>query len=417
MFRMLIVVLMTVVCTPTFLCAQATYTLVPLPGGLAAGLDQGGSLLAVGTVRSPAPGGASLPAILTEAGPVLINLLEGGTFGQAAGACGPYVVGYSATGPLGLDTHAFLRVEGDPQVHDLGTPGRFSAAGGVNCARQVAGRGEGPEGPAIEALLWDVDGVLRLLERFEAGGTAMAEAINQLGDVTGTTPHGGNPQCALWNAPAYALESCHGPDADGVSIGLGINLSRHVVGAVMQARLPQRGLFRQADGSVTRLDPVAGLNMSQATAVNDEGLVIGTSRNDPDCGSCPFASEVTLWQATADAVPMLPVTLASRVPSMGDWTELRRGLDISASGVILFEGIHQGVVTSGLAIPTTLVVEAPPVEEVLRPAPPQDPPRGKERFMALRDRLEKFWAHVGLREEKLARWEAVVHEWKAKHAR
>jgi hypothetical protein len=418
MFRILVSGLMLLWWGLGLSAALGPYLLVPLDG-LGFGIDQAATPEAPRGIGTNRPPPEQQPALLTEAGLIPLGTLPGGTFGLGSGICGAFATGYSGTGPFSLRTHAFRWTQADGPV-DLGTTGSedlFSAGSDVNCLGVVAGRGDDPTGSRIVPLVWDADGLVRQLPTFEAIGSAFANAINALGDVTGDAQVGRGAHCALWPHDTGEIVDCDpGSGTDGFSFGFDINASRHIVGSAIVPTLGQRGFLVEATGEIVLLAPLGGEAMSMAAAINDAGLAVGASSTDPPVASAPFSSQCTLWQDTQEPGPPAPVALASLVTNPEGW-DVRRCVDISEAGVILGEGTLNGVPTAFFAIPMGMVAQPPPVEEppVADARAPRHHRLAQHRDLDLHARLARWQQHREVYLSKQARWNERVAEWKARH--
>jgi hypothetical protein len=405
-------------CSASLAVAQTTYTVVPLPPaqGFPSAFDPSGPLVGTGAIPSDAPGRPDQPALFTEAGPVLLGLLENGTFGIGAGVCGAYTTGVASTGPRGLRTHAFLAVAGEPVLRDLGDGDRFSAGSDVNCRGEVAGRTADPGFDRIIPSWWDVDGELHELPTFDPTGSGNADAVNERGDFVGSARVGLTSHCAWWPADTHAIEDCDvDPAGTGLSFGMALsNVGPHIVGTFIVGGEPQRGFLREPDGTIVPLPLLPGQGQCVAVGINDDGLTVGWCFNDPPFASDPFSSECTVWQDDASLTPPTPVALSTLVVNGAGW-ELRRCVGVNRNGVILGDGMLNGVRTAFLAIPLIEVVEPPPAEPPTTPKPGKRPHKDKPARLA--DLLAQWHKHWEDRQDKMARWEAHVKAWKAAHGR
>jgi hypothetical protein len=411
MFRIMgVVVVFLLCCLPGLSQAQTTYTLVPLEGQPFA-IDPLGQRAAGTSLTLPEA------MILTEAGPVTLGTLPGGKQARGQGICGPYLTGDSGVGASGA-THAFLWTEGTGFV-DLGTatgnPNDLSVGWDVNCGGTVVGTGDF-EGWLVP-LVWDENGV-HILETFEPGGIAFANALTEAKDIVGDAPVGGNTHCVFWEAPDWTIHDCHAdPAGEGLSFGFDINASRHIV---LTAFLPSlrgsRAFLRKPSGVIRVLEPLAGLTQSIVLGINNSGLAVGASFSDGQSAADPGVSQATLWQdAPEDLLPQ-PVALASLVTNGAGW-ELRRALDASEAGVILGTGTLNGVPTAFFAIPMRMVAQPPPVEEppVADARAPRHHRLAQHRDLDLHAWLARCQQHREVCLSKQARWDERVAEWKARH--
>lgn len=400
--------------------AQPQYTLIPLEG-MPQALDPSGPLVAIGAAFGATPGSAEQPAYLTEAGPVFLGLLPGGSSGRGEGICGAYATGTAQAGVGGFFTHAWRTTAGEAGLEDLGDGARYSAGRAVNCQGIVAGVQETTDGDfRIEPVWWDVEGTIHLLPTLQATGTSTADAINEAGDIAGSAAVGVNAHCAWWPADTGAIQDCLvDPAGKDFSYAMFLNNRGHLGGTffLVGNPQPQRGFLREPSGAIVLLNPVEGEAMSMALDMNDAGLVVGSSSTDPERANLPGTARCTLWQDDDRDEPPIPVALDTLVTNGAGWT-LRRCLGVNAGGVILGSGTLNGVTTAFLAIPTVPVAQVPP------PAVAPQPTRhGKRRTKAQHGPMDlaKILAHwqerLAQSQDKVARWEAARDAWKKVHGR
>jgi hypothetical protein len=414
--------MMTCLCSASLALAQVqtTYILVPIPDGFPAALDPSGPLVAAGAIKSDDPGRPDHPALLTEAGPIVLGLLPEGTFGNGTGVCGAYTTGFASTGPFGLRTHAFLAVAGEPVLRDLGEGERFSAGADVNCRGEVAGYGDDATLSRLVPLWWDVDGAVQELPTFEATGTGGVSAINAAGDMLGSATVGRTSHCAWWPAATHAIQDCGvGPGADDLSGGFALNnTGPHLVGTVVfdADGRAQHPFLREPDGTIVLLPTLPDEAACVAVGINDAGVIVGACATDAPEASAPFSSQCTLWQDDASPAPPVPVALSALVTNGEGW-DLRRCLGVNRNGVILGDGTRHGEPMAFLAIP---VGGAGEVSQSATPAPPvkrQPQATPQETPTTLATLVAHWQRHRAATVGKIERWEQALAAWKAAHGR
>jgi len=155
--------------------------------------------------------------------------------------------------------------------------GAFSAATGMNDAEQVVGYSVYAAGSTVQhAFLWQ-NGVMTDLGSLVAGGESVAFAINQLGDVVGSS----DGEAVLWSKGTItALANVAGfSNASGDSI----NDSDQIVGTAQNASGLSHAMLWQ-NGTVTDLNsllPVdSGWVLTGAWSINDSGEIVGSGTYD-----------------------------------------------------------------------------------------------------------------------------------------
>jgi probable HAF family extracellular repeat protein len=166
--------------------AAVSYTVINLGQGLATAISAEGFVVGV-TAVPDATGQKNEVASLLAPLPQVLGTLPGGTMSRANSIRGERVVGYSSTGTLGLQTHAFLYTGGVfTDLGTLGSPGLFSAATDLNSVGTIAGYGDAPSGgtpPATRPIVF-IGG--RASDIGTLGGpSGFADAMNEQGDICG----------------------------------------------------------------------------------------------------------------------------------------------------------------------------------------------------------------------------------------
>ena len=210
-----------------------------------------------------------------------------------------HVAGYSQTNGSGPE-HAFLYRDGT--MTDLGTlSGRlYSFAYAVNNADQVVGRCESRAFLYSGGLMTDLGAAY-----FSPSDESCAYGINDSGQIVGYANFGYASHRAflISGGTATQLGTLDCPDSEAY----GINSAGLVVG------MSGERAFLYADGLMTDLndliDPAAGWDLHCATAINDNGQIVGYGIN-PQGYRYPFLLTVIPEPAT---MSLLALGLAAMV--------------------------------------------------------------------------------------------------------
>lgn len=168
-------------------------------------------------------------------------------------------------------------------VHNLGTLGGVQATPiGINASDEIVGiLGNRFVTPSpLRSFYWSpATGMLDIGSMHPApGGRAVAQAINNAGQIVGASLPGVLPlngRAFIWSL-ATGMVDLGGP-VGSTSLASAINSAGHVVGAVIVAGQQRAFLWTPAGGMVT-LGTLGG-TMSSATSINDAGQVVGVSTN------------------------------------------------------------------------------------------------------------------------------------------
>jgi probable HAF family extracellular repeat protein len=131
------------------------------------------------------------------------------------------------------------------------------------------------------AVLWNHDGTVTNLGAL-ASGAAVASAINEHGDVSGTSPDsGGLPQAFLWTPETHKLVQLQLPNGFVGAINpccKTINDKREIVGSMFDAAFNSRA-FLWKDGSSVDLNSLVinspGWVLQSAAGINASGQITG----------------------------------------------------------------------------------------------------------------------------------------------
>ena len=239
-------------------------------------------------------------------------------YGQAAG----YSQNAAGAG------HAVI-FAGDGSIQDLGTLGGSggSYATGINDLGQVVGQSTNFR--LAHAFLYAQQQGMQDLGAF-GGGTSTATAINNAGTVVGYADYP-NPHGAIHAFRYTVAGGMHdlGTLGGQHSYAYGVNASGQVVGysEFNPTSIDKRAVLWNSDGSMTDLG--ASLPWSEAHAINDAGLVVGSA----DVGAIDY--HAVLWNGSVMYDLNDLVDLPSGWYMVGAW-------GINSSGQIVANGISPG---------------------------------------------------------------------------
>lgn len=162
-------------------------------------------------------------------------------------------------------------------VVDLGTfGGSRGLAKAINHQGQVVGFADTRQPAAHRAFLWQ-RGHLQPLESLAVSlPSSDANAINDVGDVAGSS----HPHAVVWKSGQSAPQplGALGADPGSPSIAFGINNSGTVCGSSRAADgTANPHAFLWHDGQMRDLGTLPGGAVSEANAINNEGQVVGYS--------------------------------------------------------------------------------------------------------------------------------------------
>lgn len=234
------------------------------------------------------------------------------------------------------NNHPILYSNG--KMNDLGLPpGGTAAEGwGLNNAGQVVGGGDTPDGHVAFVVTGGKMQVLPpLTGSYSPTNGAEARGINDSGVVVGTATVGTSTSHAvMWtNGTIQDLGI-----ATGNSLGLRINNSNQIVGNFAQGSMWHAFLW--SSGTPTDLGTIAGRDSSNAWAINNAGVVVGSSFINAQ----PVKDSVAYIYQNGQLQD-----LNTLLPANSGWV-LAIAVDINNRGQILAGGTHNG--QAGLCILT-----------------------------------------------------------------
>ena len=249
-----------------------------------------------------------------------------GSYGQAINDSGQ-VAGVSGISTTNSYLHAFLYSGG--KMTDLGTlGGNTSIASGMNNSGQVVGYSEtGSNPPASHGFVYSNGNMQDLTPNVPV--PSAGRAINDSGVIVGyISPTGGNAQATMWvNGVAQPLIN----DTAHQSMAFAISNTQYVAGIYGTSNFTQHA-FRWFSGTLTDLGTLPNRDASQGNAVNDAGIVVGSSYiyGKPPQNEAAFIYQNGQMQ-----------DLNSLIPPDSGWV-LTSAAAINNKGQILAAGSHNG---------------------------------------------------------------------------
>jgi probable HAF family extracellular repeat protein len=282
-----------------------------------------------------------------------LGFLPNGNFSRANGISGEMVVGYSSTGRLALQTHAFIwtLLLGMQDLGTLGDAELFSAATGVNGSGTIVGYGTRPVpggGEERRPVFWIAEQIADLGTL--GGPEGFTNAMNEQGDIVGESQTAnGVFHATLWPVDGAPVDL----DTLGsrFSVAVAVNITRQVIGDVQLPGGRQRGFVWTPSGSMQELSVFPGDEASAARDINDAGIIVGSSwRSDP-----------VQPRVIARAVAWVNSTISdlNTLIDDPDWT-LESAQAINEAGWIVGTGTFQGHPHAFLLKPIPTEEDPPP---------------------------------------------------------
>jgi probable HAF family extracellular repeat protein len=206
-----------------------------------------------------------------------LGTLSGDVSSQAFGINASHVVvGYSS-GPGGRQA---VRWAADGRIEALGrlSPGDLSQALAVNDRGDVVGSS------GTRAFLWTRTGGMRALPAVPGHARSEAVAVNNRGEIAGWAARGAESVAVLWTpAGAQSLATLPGGT---FSRALAVNDRTEVVGTSDSAGGSRAFVWTAATGmrDLNGLIPPSGVILTRANSINHRGLIVAVGRDDDGSG-------------------------------------------------------------------------------------------------------------------------------------
>ena len=254
--------------------APASYALTDLGAGTATAVADDGTV--VGSLHDA---GTETAAILT---PPVAWLRPRGAFSQARGIANGVIIGYQSVPAPFQPSGAWYWAAstGVKDLRDVHPDVYFSVPHAINRSGEIAGQADYRSRRGQGAVVWTPDGRLTILTTLGYTGRGLqgtALAINTAGEVAGMARTAtGSLHATLWrNGTPLDLHTVEGQS----SMAQGLNNVEQVVGHVILADNTARGFVWLPLTGMLLLPPLPGDTYAYAYAINDEGIVVGSSVN------------------------------------------------------------------------------------------------------------------------------------------
>ncbi|MDO9234683.1 MAG: hypothetical protein Q7U28_01455 [Aquabacterium sp.] len=244
---------------------------------------------------------------------------------------GGYDINNAGTIAGSSGSDAFIWQNGQMSMLPRATGASWANANAINASGQVAGSSGTP--PTSSAAVW-TNGQIALLPGLVGQPHSVATGINANGVIVGISySESYNASAVTWqNGQAVQLSSGPFSHAGATDINNGGAIAGFVdVGG------NRSQAARWDNGQITLLDNLAGIQDARAYAINNDGVVVGSSFGSG-------TSVATIWEGSnAQSLQGLLVN--------GEGWELRQAQDINASGQIVGWGSLNGQAQSFVLTP------------------------------------------------------------------
>jgi probable HAF family extracellular repeat protein len=172
--------------------------------------------------------------------------------------------------------------------------------------------------------MWARNGTIQGLGKLRAADYSRAFAINESGDVVGTSGRRGVDRAFLWTRNG-GMEDLGVLPVDTQSTATGINNAGQVVGYSSSRSGEDRAFLCTRNRGIEDLGTLPGGDFSRALAINETGDIVGTSES-------PLGARATLWPHSGRIQD-----LNALIPAGNDFV-LTHAVNINNPGTILAIG-------------------------------------------------------------------------------
>lgn len=292
------------------------------PSGIAGGYIVGNLQTDAGLVSALWSAGGS-QALAAPSGATLFGAAGVNRFGTAVGTAGS---ARGAVAGIVWRNGAAEWLPNEDEDDDTTETLYGSRALGINDGGTIIGGAETEYGSV--GVVWDGDDV-RLLMGLDPVGEyqeSRANAINDAGQIAGSAKGAGRRQAVVWETSGVRVLGGLGEDSAASDVNdLGVSVGYTTTPDGFTSAFVN-------DGSTTTLLPtLTGLAYGSANAINNAGLIVGSSAPEGTA-----EATATLWQ-NGQAIDLNSLL----GPSATDW-QLVAATDIDDDGTIVGFGFHRG---------------------------------------------------------------------------